>query len=730
MKESSVSPFCGGRLGLGLPILNAVLMLVALLTANNALSAKTPRPAPGVFFVSPKGNDSWSGSRPSVNSRHTDGPFATVPHALVAAREWRKQQSPGITNAPALYLLAGTYFLSTPLVLEPQDSGLTIAAYDEEKPTLSGGRLITAWKPVTVSGRRLWAAQIPEVKEGKWYFRELWVNGRRAVRARYPHKGYLSIAEPPDKTKEWTQGQTRVRYRPGEISPWKTINEADLVVMNRWAESHLPIVSVDETNDIINLGKRSVFQLEKDDLFYVEGVFEALTSPGDWYLERGDGTLYYYPREGETISGLEAVAPVLAQVVRLEGEPESSGFVQGITFRGICFGHTEWYFPGGFENDPSKPHIWPPPNAEVGGFGQAAIGVPGAVWGQGVKDTDWINCEFVHLGDYGLELARGCQNNQITSCEFADLGAGGVKLGETSIRSKPSEQAGNNELSNCSIHDGGKIFHSAIGVWIGQSPNNRLTHNSIHDFYYTGISIGWTWGYGPSIATNNLVAFNVVHHIGKTSAGDGPILSDMGGIYTLGMQPGTRILNNLWHDVQGIRYGGWGIYFDEGSSGIVAESNIVYRTTHGGFHQHYGATNLVANNIFAFARDHQLQRSRQESHVSFSFVTNIVYFDFGVLLGGSWSNDQFKMDWNTYFDARPGAKPLKFLDASFEQWRGRGHDGHSINADPLFVAPREFDFRLRPKSPVFKEGFQPIDMSKVGPRAVAKSRRRFGAGEQ
>ena len=236
--------------------------------------------------------------------------------------------------------------------------------------------------------------------------------------------------------------------------------------------------------------------------------------------------------------------------------------------------------------------------------------MPGAVWGEGLRDCVFEDCRFSHLGDYGLELTRGCQANRIVRCEFSDLGAGGLKIGETSIRDQAAEQTGGNEISDCHIHDGGKMFHSAIGIWIGQSPGNRLMHNLIHDFYYTGISIGWTWGYGPALATNNTVEFNHVHHIGVKSDGDGPILSDMGGIYTLGKQPGTTIRNNLWHDIAGIRYGGWGIYFDEGSSGILAESNVVYRTTHGGFHQHYGETNIVRNNIFAFARDQQIQRSR------------------------------------------------------------------------------------------------------------------------
>ena len=192
----------------------------------------------------------------------------------------------------------------------------------------------------------------------------------------------------------------------------------------------------------------------------------------------------------------------------------------------------------------------------------------------------------------------------------------------------------------------------------------------------------------------------------------------MAGIYTLGMQPGTRIVNNLWHDVAGLRYGGWGIYFDEGSSSILAQSNLVYRTTHGGFHQHYGATNKVWNNIFAFARDFQIQRSRPEPHVSFSFKTNIVYFDTGTLLGGNWDNNNYEMDWNVYHDARPEArqKPFPLGYGTWEKWRTEGHDLHSVIADPLLIAPGQYDFGLRKDSPAFKQGFQPIDLRAVGIR--------------
>lgn len=698
------------------------LTLGALFCATATTATPSNQPALAVFYVAINGNDQWSGGRSSPNWTKSDGPFATVPRAVAAVREWKGRGGDKAGMVATIYLGAGRHLLKEPLVLRPEDSGLTLAGLSKDRPVLSGGRRITGWKEIERDGKKLWAAEIPEVRTGKWFFRELWVDGLRAVRARYPNKGYLKIANLVDPRPDWTKGQTRFRYAPDDLKAWPTITEGEVLVLNRWVDSRLPVFTVDEQQRVINFSKRSVFTLMEGDLYYLEGTFEALDVPGEWYLDRHSGTLYYWPRPGESLKRLEAVAPVLTQVLRFEGRPEEERFIENVAVRGLNFSHTEWCFPDGFATAKEKPTISPAPAPEVGGFGQAEVGVPGAVWAEGLRDSVFENCAFRDLGDYGLELARGCQSNRVIRCEFSDLGAGGLKLGETAIRSRAAEQTRGNEITDCQIHDGGKMFHSAIGVWVGQSPDNRIVHNLIHDFYYTGISIGWTWGYGAALASNNLVAFNHVHHIGVKSDGDGPILSDMGGIYTLGKQPGTLILNNLWHDIAGLRYGGWGIYFDEGSSGIVAQSNVVYRTTHGGFHQHYGETNILRNNIFVFARDHQLQRTRVEPHVSFLFQTNIIFFDAGLVLGGDWSGDNYQMDWNVYFDARPGAKPedMRFANATLGQWRGRGHDLHSIIADPFFVAPERYDFRLWGGSPALTLGFQPIDIGTVGPRGGSK----------
>lgn len=200
-----------------------------------------------------------------------------------------------------------------------------------------------------------------------------------------------------------------------------------------------------------------------------------------------------------------------------------------------------------------------------------------------------------------------------------------------------------------------------------------------------------------------------MHHIGVRSDGDGPILSDTGGIYTLGIQPGTLVRANVFHDIAGFRCGGWGIYFDEGTSQIVAENNIVYRTTHGGFHQHYGRENLVRNNIFAFGRDAQIQRTRPEPHLSFTFERNIVYWREGNLLAGNLSDFHFAFEHNLYW--RVGDGEIRFGNLSWQEWREKGMDQHSLIADPLFVAPETGDFHLMPGSPASRVGFIPIEPS-------------------
>ncbi|HKI32132.1 MAG TPA: right-handed parallel beta-helix repeat-containing protein [Gemmataceae bacterium] len=676
-------------------MLKHMILALALGVIGLPGPAAADPPRPLTVHVAPDGSDTNPGTRAR--------PFATIRRGLDAVRAARREAGTADVSANVL-VHGGTYSLTAPLVLGPEDSGtaaapLVIAAAPGEAPVVSGGRRIGGWKEVSVAGRKLWAADVPDVKDGRWYFHELWVNGRRRTRARHPNDGFLKIAGVPDAPRgtPFDKGQDRFQFAAGDLKRWDNLADVDVVVLHYWVVSRRAVEGLDEKGRMVTLaGKSHLSFLDGSEpaRYYVENALELLDAPGEWYLDRKAGVLYYAPMAGEAMATAEVVAPVLARLVTFAGRPDEKRYVEHVTLRGLTFAHAEW---------------WPERAAATDE--QAAVIVPAAVHGDGMHHCALEDCAVAHVGTYAVHLARGCRDNRVVGCDLFDLGAGGVRVGETVVRDDEAQQTHGNAVTDNHIHDAGRVFHQAVAVWVGQSYANRVAHNHVHDLYYTGISCGWTWGYGKSLARDNLIAFNDVHDLGKGW------LSDMGGVYTLGAQPGTVVRGNVFHDIAGYRYGGWGIYFDEGSTGIVAENNLVYRTTHGGFHQHYGKDNVVRNNVFALGRDAQLERTRAESHRSFTFERNVVYYRTDKLLAGKWDDDQVALDNNLYW--RDGGA-VRFGDQSWEAWRSRRRDGHSLVADPLFADPDRGDFRLKPGSPAEKVGFKTPDLSGVGPRAAGK----------
>ncbi len=641
-----------------------------------------------VFYISPQGNDAWSGRFPEPEEGQKDGPFATLEAARDAIRQLKREKR--LRYPVTVYLRGGIYFLKRPIVFGPEDSGtkkypIRYLAYPGETPVVSGGRLLQGWKR---GEGKLWVLTIPEVKEGKEYYRQLFVNGERRTRARIPNKGFYRM-----EGEISTEDPAQFQFRPGDIKKeWAERGDVEIVGLAKWAEFRHWLRKVEEETHTATLsGKIHSWIREPNERYWIENVFEGLNSPGEWYLDRRTGLLYYWPLPQEDMEKAEVIVPRLPQLVIFEGDFERKKPVQYITLKGLTFSHTDWTLPeGGY--------------ADV----QAAFDIPAAIQAKGAVSLRIEGCTFIHLGNYAVEFSRGCRYNRIDGNEMTDLGAGGVKIGEPQIRSEDFDLTFGNQVVNNHIYNIGIVYPAAVGVWVGQSSENRIAHNHIHDTYYTGISVGWTWGYGPTNAKGNIIEYNHVHHIGRG------LLSDMGAVYTLGVQPGTVIRNNLFHDINAYDYGGWGIYPDEGSSHLLIEKNIVYNTKTGGFHQHYGRENIVRNNIFALAKTGQIIRTRSEPHLSFIFERNIVYWKEGPLLGGNWEGDQYRLDYNLYFNA--SGVPIRFGQWSFEEWQARGQDIHSLIADPLFLAPEEGDFRLKRNSPAFKLGFQPIDVSRVGPR--------------
>jgi hypothetical protein len=663
------------------------------------------------YYVSPEGSDYFTGTLARNTARHTDGPFATIQHARDVVRG--VIQASGNHRVPInVYIRGGTYWLVDPLIFSPIDSGtpeapVTYQPYGNEKPVISAGKPVRGWAKATFNGHDVWAAKVPQFAGQQTLFGEMWVAGQRRVLARSPNRGYFQAGAVPDLTKDTPQqrGQTRFKYLNNDLKNWPDASDTSVTLMSLWTDSHLPVKSIDPETHIIEFTRPTVLKMAPEDRYFIEGAAELLDEPGEWYFDHNTTTLYYIPMPGEMMLGSEAVVPWHQQILRLEGDPAHNGFVANLVFRGLTFSNSEFELPREDKVQGSR---------SGSGYSQAAVGVPGAVWASGARHCVFDNCTVSHAGNYGFELADGCQDNKITHCTITDMGAGGIKIGQTLIHLADAEQTRHNEISDCTIADCGLRFPSAIGIWIGQSPENLISHNDIHSLFYTGISIGWTWGYGNSTAGGNVVEFNHVHHIGSPSDDIPPILSDMAGIYTLGNHKGTIIRNNVFHDIAGLRYGGWGIYFDEGTTDIVAENNLVYRTTHGGFHQHYGKDNNFRNNIIAFGRDQQIQRTRLEAHLSFTFEHNIVFWDRGTLLYGQWPKN-VAFDHNTYWHLG-GNEKVMFARQTWDQWRTSGLDQHSHFADPGFVDPQHGDFTMKADATRPVSDFTPFDLKTVGPR--------------
>lgn len=667
------------------------------------------------FYVSPRGNNQWSGrlAYPGEN----DGPFATITRARDAVRALLKAQTQ--PKSIRVVLRGGTYYLDQPVEFGPDDSGAEnasaiYAAEAGEKVVLSGGHRSEGGRWGEANGRKAWVVDIPEVKDGHWRFRQLFVNGARRPRTRLPKQGEYRIESLPGYTGDFLRSPTKqFVYAPGNIVPaWRNLRDVEVVGITRWLDNRLPIESASAQTRTVIFDRPSLFTLlsgSKPGSYWVENVFEALNSPGQWYLDRPSGQLYYLPQPGEDMTAAEIVAPRLTQLVRVVGR--SGAPVHDLRFEGLTFAHTEWQ-----------------PPADYASSLQAGIEVPGTLLFDYAERCAVTDGRIEHIGNYGIEVGVGCADIEIARNQITDIGAGGIRIGhffswetdgagrltERGIQRKAAMPKGphsqritvaDNEIAHC-----GRFTPEAVGVFVGDNANNQVIRNHIHDLFYSGISVGSVQDFGPCQATNNVIEYNHVHEIGQG------MLSDMAGIYTCST-PGSRVRFNRVHDVARRDYGGWGIYPDEGSHDMLIEKNLVFRCQDGALFAHHSRNITAGNNIFALNRAAQIERGGIGGF-ELTCERNLVYYGEGKAVGGYGSarcgRDVCVFDHNLYWNA--SSNPIFFGKKSLADWQAMGQDQTSIIADPLFADPAHGDFTLLPGSPAAQIGFEPWDFSVVGPQ--------------
>lgn len=696
------------------------------------------------LYVAPNGNDRWGGSRPNPKAGKSDGPLATLQGALARLASLSEGRSHGRSAVSArlsepctVYLRGGVYALEKPLVFGPQYSRpTTFRAFAREQPVISGARRITEWRPGEINGKAAWVAHLPEVAGGKWEFRELVVNGRRAERPRLPAKGFYRMKAVPGAVLPagWDNKHFRQFVcQKGDVGNFKNLNDVEVVYVHFWIEERSKITAFDSRTNLVSLERPSRVtpvashgnQLAD---YYLDNVREALRKPGQWYLDRPSGKLYYLPRPGEDLKTAVVYAPRCLQLLGLIGNPEKNRFVEYIRFEGLTFAHTDWRHPDASDGaamlGTGNGHQSYSRRYNRGRFAaaaQAACDVPGIIYFEGARHCSIENCTIEHGGWYGVEIGDGCHAIRVAGNIIRHLGAGGVKINGAAARDSNAKvrRTGQHHISDNTICHGGRVFHSAVGILAMNASRLAICHNHIFDLFYSGISCGWEWGYQENISRDNLIAFNHIHDLGQK------VLSDLGGIYTLGVQPGTVLRNNLIYNITSAHYGGWCIYPDEGSSSLVIENNVCYDADRQPFHQHYGRENMVRNNIWAFGGEAVGIYTRAEGHVGLIWLRNIMVSRGEALFKSAHPPEveagRILAEGNLYFST--AGKPHFLVGGkkySFKQWQALGRDRHSIVANPKFKSLSKRNFTLARNSPAFKLGFQAIELKTVGPRPASK----------
>jgi len=554
----------------------------------------------GEIWISPKGSDFNDGTRQS--------PKATLTSALRQAREWRRTEDNRIQGGITIYMEGGTYAFYEPVFIRPEDSGTKesptiIHSVDDEKVILSGGISINGWK----KQGKVWVADVPVFNGRPLDFRQLWVNGKKAVRARdvEDFEKMNRICSVDEKNEILYVPAVSIRRLIDNKGNLKA-KYAEMVLHQMWCVANLRIRSVEVQGDSVAIRfhqPESRIQFEhpwprpmvtKDghnSAFYLTNACELQDVPGEWYHDMDARKVYYYPREGEKMQEAEVIVPAVETLVRVEGTLDRP--VCHIRFEKITFSYTTWMRPSEKGHVPLQAGMYLTDGYRIGPKmqrnylnhpldNQGWLGRPAAaVRVVAARQIDFERCRFEHLGSTGLDYEEAVQGGVVRGCLFRDIAGNGLLVGsfspaahETHLPYDPADRrevCTQQQINNCYFTEIGNEDWGCLAIAAGYVGDVNIEHNEISEVPYSGISLGWGWTQTVNCMRNNRVHANLIHHYAKH-------MYDVAGIYTLGSQPKSYVTENCVHSIYKPGYvhdpNHWFyLYTDEGSSFITVRDN-------------------------------------------------------------------------------------------------------------------------------------------------------------
>lgn len=652
------------------------------------------------FYVSPDGNDSASGRSPS-------NAFATLHRARDAVRELKKTKAVpkgGVTVG----IRSGEYYLEQGFELTSEDSGTSEApivygAMPGGQVRIIGGREVSVWKKVqdkAILGRlnptargQVYQADLRAQGidnfgqlKSRGFARgtspaalELFFQDKPMRLSRWPNDSFVKIAGYPEANRDdhgGTLGKLSegFNYEGDRPNRWRDTN--DIWVHGYWAydwaNSYEHIESIDLQKRFIKTSPpHGNYGFRTGGRFYFLNVLEELDEPGEWYIDRKSGILYFWPpalvKQNRTV-----VSIVEDPLVHLNNTSH-------VTIRGLAI--------------------------------ECARGAGVRI--SGGSNNNVINCTLRNLGNYGVTV-NGGKNHSVVGCEIYETGDGGISLrgGDRKTLTPANHFAHNNH-----IHHVGRWSRCYVPAVSMTGVGIRASNNLIHDHPHCAILF---WG------NEHVIELNEIHHVCLETGDVGAIYT--GRDYTF---RGNIIRHNFIHHTGGVGMGSMGIYMDDCISGTQIYGNVLWKL-HRAVFLGGGRDFKVENNIFIDC-DPAIDidgRGLSKSPV----WHNMVYKTMKRRLEDvNWRQPPYSTrypelaDLKEYYAKDDGVPPGNILVARNicvgEKWLtirwGATKEmvtvqDNLVEADPHFVDAASGDFRLKNDSPAFELGFKRIPFEQIG----------------